>query len=418
MNKMLTILIFVSIAINPAIHAQKNFIAGQIILENGDTLKGLINYRNWEINPRSVTFKSQPGSQEQTFLPVQLKSFEVYQQDQYVSAIVMKDMNRVEINSNVNTAPLENSGMVKDTVFLRLLSGGKNIHLYELVDKKTHFYIRPVNGNFEELQYRLVMNEDNIHFNTIYTFRDQLKRFQETDGNDISRMINKADYNSKDLIVIVRALNGSTELHQENTSKKKKQRFFLGGGVDYNSLSFPVDNQGLDVLATDNHLGFHLATGVDIFSERGFQKLFLRIGLAYSSWNYTGSGERTEFAIQFKKRYEYNVQMKNISPSLMIGYHILRNTWLNPYLGLEMRFNISSYPVNEYTKENLTTGDSETINNFINFENVWVEFGPRIGAVVNKFDINLYIHGAGTNVNYSAWKGKYNSTSLTVAYLF
>jgi hypothetical protein len=38
-------------------HCQKNFIPGSIITLSGDSIKGFIDYRNWQNNPNIISFR-------------------------------------------------------------------------------------------------------------------------------------------------------------------------------------------------------------------------------------------------------------------------------------------------------------------------------------------------------------------------
>lgn len=51
--------------------AQENYQLGWIVPEaNQDTLKGYVDYREWEINPRQIYFKSADSGQKVVYTPV------------------------------------------------------------------------------------------------------------------------------------------------------------------------------------------------------------------------------------------------------------------------------------------------------------------------------------------------------------
>src|SRR5690349_1932616 len=128
-----------------SVSAQRNYLNGSVVLMNGETLKGMIDYRNWERNPDQVNFKLNEGSVDINYSVDDIRSFEITGHDKYVSAIVMKDMLPVNANS------LEIEGvqkMIKDTVFLRSIVSGNKLSLYELIDTKSHYYIQQKDGEF------------------------------------------------------------------------------------------------------------------------------------------------------------------------------------------------------------------------------------------------------------------------------
>ena len=45
-------------------YSQENFVAGSIIKLNGDTVKGYVDYRNWERNPNQIKFKERESAEK------------------------------------------------------------------------------------------------------------------------------------------------------------------------------------------------------------------------------------------------------------------------------------------------------------------------------------------------------------------
>ncbi len=42
-------------------HAQDNYQPGAVVTLKGDTIHGYINFKEWEINPRSISFQASTG---------------------------------------------------------------------------------------------------------------------------------------------------------------------------------------------------------------------------------------------------------------------------------------------------------------------------------------------------------------------
>src|SRR5215510_9797263 len=87
----LTLICFSSIA-------QKSYIAGFIVTLKGDTINGLVDYKNWEINPRSVSFKKNAKESSVLLGLNDILSFDVPGKDRYVRSIVYKDMRPVDLD--------------------------------------------------------------------------------------------------------------------------------------------------------------------------------------------------------------------------------------------------------------------------------------------------------------------------------
>lgn len=74
-----------------AVKAQTNFLPGYIITNEGDTLKGLIDYRSDARNARKCEFKKNTEAPMQEFLPFSIQSYRFNDGKYYVSREVMVD---------------------------------------------------------------------------------------------------------------------------------------------------------------------------------------------------------------------------------------------------------------------------------------------------------------------------------------
>src|SRR4051812_42975610 len=187
--------------------AQKNYQPGWLVLNNGDTVRGQIDYRNWERNPRTIRFKQSQTAEATNYTVETLQSFEVAGEDYYLRAIVTKDMLPVKLNA------LEFEGeqkMITDTVFVRSVIQGDRISLYELIDDKPHYFIQQPGGTFEELIYQVYLSKsDRLHTVTHALYKDQLKRFA-INNTSLRNRIDNSDYREKDLTSVIRKLNNVT----------------------------------------------------------------------------------------------------------------------------------------------------------------------------------------------------------------
>src|SRR4051794_17362318 len=78
---------------------QKNYQPGSILRNNGDSERGLIDYRNWPKNPKTVLFKA-PNAEPVEYGISDLAAFNVYGLDRYQKAVVTKDMRPVSMDAN------------------------------------------------------------------------------------------------------------------------------------------------------------------------------------------------------------------------------------------------------------------------------------------------------------------------------
>jgi hypothetical protein len=142
----LPILIVALLMAGSNVFGQVNFQPGYVVSLQGDTLKGYIDYRNWEKNPKLISFSETPEGSRQEFHALGIRSFFV-SGDLYEGAIV-----KVETSSTMTdglTYKFEPE-LRTDTVFVRaLVRGEKSLYHYHYTDAtvaKDQLYIRTENG--------------------------------------------------------------------------------------------------------------------------------------------------------------------------------------------------------------------------------------------------------------------------------
>lgn len=118
---------------------QNNFQKGYVVTVAGDTLHGKIDYRNWEKNPKTISFLDVESSISSEYSPADLTSFAVVDEI-YVSALVESEVSSSNTNQLDNTARLQT---VQEWVFLQtLVQGEKSLYLNVSSFSKENFYIK------------------------------------------------------------------------------------------------------------------------------------------------------------------------------------------------------------------------------------------------------------------------------------
>jgi hypothetical protein len=399
-----------------SVKAQKNLQPGFVVKINGDTLRGLIDYRNWIQNPNEISFQKDQNSTKEIFAVTGINYFEVTGKDSYKSFGVLKDMTPVTL-SHLTREGEERK--LKDTAFLRILVKGNKLSLYELVDEKTHYFLQEGNSELLEMPYKVFYDKnDPSVVVTLNTFRDQLKSYALDNEKLISR-INRAAYKEKDLVPIVIALDNSSAVINEQP-KQKGSQFFAGASATYNNIVFSGgDNyQNINDLKASTHLSYALKAGIDVFSKRRFHNLVLRLEAAYSTYNYDGKMERDiPFVGQHEKR-NYKIQINSFTSRFFVNYTVYKTSNIKVYGGAGAGYNFSSYPENVMTIENETTGSKETKNEFLDFEKAWIEINIQGGILYRNFDISIGTRATGNFANYTYLRPKFYTSGLTVSYRF
>src|ERR1700743_407006 len=116
-----------------ALFAQSNYYAGYVLKTNGDTLKGFINYREWEISPKVIDFKINKGdSKSSQFTAENIKGFEIMGLESYVSYTGIISLNKTGFSS---LQTYLDTTEVQSTIFLKQLAAGSHLSLFSNNDE-------------------------------------------------------------------------------------------------------------------------------------------------------------------------------------------------------------------------------------------------------------------------------------------
>src|SRR5437588_1907278 len=94
--------------LSSAVLAQSNYHEGYVVKNNGDTLKGYIDYREWENNPKSINFRiSKDDKRTQQFAPATIRAFGISGMEAYISytGLISNDRNHFpDLSSDLDTS--------------------------------------------------------------------------------------------------------------------------------------------------------------------------------------------------------------------------------------------------------------------------------------------------------------------------
>ncbi|MDP4238606.1 MAG: hypothetical protein Q8904_03930 [Bacteroidota bacterium] len=148
-SKYKTLFVLFGLIFSLFVFSQENFIPGYIIQQNGDTVKGLINYLNWEKNPNQISFKETKSSNIKEYKPLEIIAFSVLDET-YKSAIVKVDQSNIKYG--ISSDP--EFEFRTDTAFvLTIIQGSKSLYYYCDRNRQHNFYIYN-NSNYELLEFK------------------------------------------------------------------------------------------------------------------------------------------------------------------------------------------------------------------------------------------------------------------------
>jgi hypothetical protein len=396
--------------------AQQNFQPGSIQKVSGETVQGWIDYRAWLRNPKSIRFKENEDGVATTLTVFDLSSFAITGKDSYKKAIVSKDMRPVEeANITVNTQDTT----AIDTVFLRVITEGQKLGLYELMDDKTHYYIKDSTGQFMELFYKvyIVKTLDNnpVHIRPI--FRDQLRAYvqNEVNGAKVQKMLRNITYKDYDLESVVNTING-VAASPSMVQKRSKVVFFVSGGISYSTLETTGFHR-LEGMKYNSSLSPTIGFGGDIVSKRQLGAIAIRFEALYSSMSFKGNST-LENSMGDQLEREYSLKMTNITPALSFLYSPFRGPAYRVYGGIGAAYNFTFYNRNELKEVNISENSTEEIEDLLDYEKTWLSVPACIGGIVNKFEFIFSAKILGNFERFVSINTKLNNYSLRAAYRF
>lgn len=331
-----TILLILGLLLFQISHSQLNYQPGLVVKNDGDTLRGYIDYRNWASNPDEINFKMNMADHPLSFKPNDLLEFRVMDQI-YVSGIVQTEI------SPVKTDKLDHDPQLKikiDTTFLQtLFKGDKSLYFYKNANQKENFYIRK-GKDFELLRYKrylkiqngkLVVGEDNRYLGQLTLY---LK-----DCTSVSMKLKNTVYKVSSLMELFNHYYAC--LSSEPSFKKEQEKIHMGigalAGITLTELTFNSSSREFYyILQANYNLSSNSTAGLffDLELPRNLRKWSINNELLYSSFLVNGKYEyidnankstttTTEFGYSYLKmnnllRYKYPI--RNIQIVLNAGF--------------------------------------------------------------------------------------------------
>ena len=132
-------LLYLVLLLPLGVSAQSNYKPGYVIDLKGDTIKGYIDYQEWDRSPDTIKFKKTLAGGRSLYGANDIKYFDVDGVDQYKSFTVL--ISNAEVDPN-KLEYAKDTTFRTGTVFLRVLQQGSKVAMYSYKDKtKARYYI-------------------------------------------------------------------------------------------------------------------------------------------------------------------------------------------------------------------------------------------------------------------------------------
>jgi hypothetical protein len=385
------------------VKAQRNYKPALIIKAAGDTVRGYINYKEWDENPKAIEFKtSVTDAKPARYTPDMMSAFEVLGMDKYISYIgnITADKNKFpELANNLDTTT------VRDSVFLQQVYKGNPLSLFTHTDNyKTRFFITEGNAEPIELKYYQYYTSGSS-IQQLKLFHDDLLGLAQkyNSSKALQAKISKADFTEPDLFDIVKRINND---QVTKTSGIGGNRFYAGIMLNRTTTDFVGENplagqQGYSYFPAIN-------VGVDIFTNKYTQRFFLRTELGLSA-----SAPHFKYQSSTYYAYEYRLKQYTASLSPQLIYNFYNKEKFKTYLGFGAGINYSIYGKNEFVVNNGIVSDRYKLNR------VWFNIMFKAGAfITKKIEVYAQYLPPASNTNYIFFTIRNSSYGAGVHYLF
>lgn len=292
------------IAFSVTLSAQRNYIDGTVVLRNGDTLKGKIDYREWSINPRSISFQN-GASGISVYTPERITGFSVGRDEYQTSTVKVypySTHHETLAGSDYDPTPYTK------TVFLRMIARGR-MNLYGFRDSTgtDYFFIRQ--GADSLLQLRLISwynaEDGQERFSLREVYKDQLAAAMN-DCADCLKKINHTAYKETDLEALVFSYDHRGRDTVQPRIMQKVGSIRVYPMLGYFNSKLKLNNYPWDVQfpAYGSIIG---GAGLEFTLSRNRQQFAIVVEALYHHFK-TQSGRFSEFLVNdTEAKVEYNV---------------------------------------------------------------------------------------------------------------
>ena len=409
--------------------AQSNYKPGLVVTTQGDTLRGFIDYREWDFAPHGISFKTSVNSGNvQEFDAANASYFEVTGIEAYKGYELSISMDRVDIGNLSYGTPDANP--VTTYVFLERLQDGPKVSLFSYKDniKERFFILEKGENKPQELLYRRYYDVNNrTRIITQHAYVGQLMNVARHHGiltDKLKRKIEAASYKANDLLRVVSQLNGLSD-EEATLAKQGTIGFRLFAGLALSRGTMEVKGKNTFSDADENPASYmpRLAFGADAFLNRNVQQMVFRLeaGLTQGSYHM----KKKEISGGGTSYYEltYDVTQRTASVTPQVIYNLYNRDDLKLYLGGGFALNYSSYSKNIYRRKYTDpTIDLETlyeIDNYKELTSTWSTYMIRAGVVVNrKYEISAMYLAPSPITRHAYHEVATGSLNIGVNYLF
>jgi hypothetical protein len=332
--KTLLLNILAFLTINSFLIAQTNFVSSIVINNNGDSIYGSIDYRNWKNNPQAINFIS-IANEKHRFDASSIREFYIPSaKEVYASFTVKMDM----LPGNPDEAIKNNfidSPVLNKTVFLLQLINHPALSLYQFVGNgKEHFYLRVRDAEPIELIHHYLFDQSSKLVKEYVAFRDQLSTVLEG-CPDITKTVKNLKFRKNEIQnTILKYLQCSAPGSLISVKRKDSVsvKFGVVAGVMLNTFKFEGTSSLVDENYSNN-VSPIVGLSLDIGLSRNRNKWHIVNELIYKSYK-TRSTFTRPYNYTYSVESDVDLQFSYAQLNTILRYVFQLNSPLKPYINL------------------------------------------------------------------------------------
>ncbi|WP_256004141.1 hypothetical protein [Pedobacter deserti] len=326
-------------------YGQANFRAGYRLTNSGDTIKGLVDYRERGINPRKLVFKQSKDDSPELINMNECPAFGIDGLADFERWSVRISLSR-ESYHQLSTGPDTTSKA--DTVYLQRLFRGSKFKLFSYRDdRKKRFYYQETAGQPVELIRRFYYDPNQpgkiIKANR---YLNQLSLLFKTYSNSAKAEdhLTKVAYREQDLFSTFAMLDPAYEARDK---RGLSYRLFAGAGINFSAAEYSGDHilAGPEALK-EAQFSPVIQVGVDFLANPEIGQSVFRLEALFSRSGYKVYSTKPDIH-GWSGEHVFKMSTLHINPQFI--YHFYNTHKIKFFGGLGAGLNFSFYHENVST---------------------------------------------------------------------
>ena len=334
--KLKSTLLVCSFLLHHELFSQSNYQPAVVVNNNGDSVAGKIDYRNWKKNPETITFIDAKDAHH-TFTPNSIKGFVIPSVHEVYSSYTIDVDNRPgDANQAFRTNSID-SAVLHKTVFLLQLIANPSVQLYQLTDNnKDHFYFLKNNAAPDELIHYYTYNESQSQVNENQQYKEQLTELF-SDCPKMSGTVKTMKFKKRDIqqsFLDYFQCKGTSNLTTEHKIEEAST-ISIGAliGIMHTSYSFEGSDEDLVDEGYSSSTTPIFGVSLDIGLPRGRNQWHIVNELLYKSYK-TGSTFTKPYNTNYTRTSTVEIDFGYLQLNSMLRYVYPSMGGLRPYIDL------------------------------------------------------------------------------------